>query len=85
MRPYAFFSSSSSIKHIWLRAVGGFGFLIHLDFFGGGCGCVKGCWWWRLWLWIFGFVVGGVGAWLIVVDEGFVIGGGGARFQCSWV
>ena len=40
----------SSIKHIWLRAVGRFGFLIHLDFLvevvvvlraigGGGCGC----------------------------------------------
>ena len=40
-----------SIKHIWLRAVGGFGFLIHSDFLvevvvvlrtvggGGGCGC----------------------------------------------
>ena len=38
-----------SIKHIWLRAIGGFGFLIHLDFLvevvivlravgGGGCG-----------------------------------------------
>ena len=37
-----------SIKHIWLRAVGGFGFLIHSDFLvevvvvlravGGGCG-----------------------------------------------
>ena len=29
---FFFFSSSSSIKHIWLRAVGGFGFLIHWDF-----------------------------------------------------
>ena len=39
-----------SIKHIWLRAVGGFGFLIYSDFLvevvgvlravgGGGCGC----------------------------------------------
>ena len=65
----------------WLRAVGGFGFLIHLDFFGGGCGCVKGCWWWRLWLWIFGFAVVCGGAWLMVVDFGFVGGGGGARFQ----
>ena len=47
MRPDAFFFFS---KHIWLRAVGGFGFLIHLDFLvevvvvlravgGGGCGC----------------------------------------------
>ena len=46
MRPDA----SSSIKHIWLRAVGRFGFLIHSDFLvevvvvlravgGGGCGC----------------------------------------------
>ena len=51
----------SSIKHIWLKAVGRFGFLIHSDFLvevvvvlkavgGGGCGC--GCgfldchWWW---------------------------------------
>ena len=24
--------SSSSIKHIWLRAIGGFGFLIHANF-----------------------------------------------------
>ena len=54
MRPNAssffFFFFSSSIKHIWLRAVGDFGFLIHLDFLvevvvvlkvvgGGGCGC----------------------------------------------
>ena len=54
MRPDAssfyFLFFSSSIKHIWLRAVGGFGFLIHLDFLvevvvvlkavgGGGCGC----------------------------------------------
>ena len=52
MRPDAssffFFFFSSSIKHIWLRAVGGSGFLIHLDFLvevvvvlrvvGGGCG-----------------------------------------------
>ena len=41
---------SFSIKHIWLRAVGGFGFLSHSDFVvevvvmlkvvgGGGCGC----------------------------------------------
>ena len=65
MRPDAssffFFFFSFSIKHIWLRAVGGFGFLIHSDFLvevvvvlkavgGGGCGC--GCgfldchWWW---------------------------------------
>ena len=40
----------SSIKHIWLKAVGRFGFLIHSDFLvevvavlraigGGGCGC----------------------------------------------
>ena len=42
VRPDA--SSFSSIKHIWLRAIGGFGFLIHSDFFGGGCGCVKGYW-----------------------------------------
>ena len=27
-----FFFSSSSIKHIWLRAIGGFGFLIHSNF-----------------------------------------------------
>ena len=54
MRPNAssffFFFFSSSIKHIWLRAVGDFGFWIHLDFLvevvvvlkavgGGGCGC----------------------------------------------
>ena len=52
MRPDAssffFFFFSSSIKHIWLRAVGDFGFLIHLDFLvevvvvlravSGGCG-----------------------------------------------
>ena len=25
------------------------------------------------------------GAWLMVVDEGFVIGGGGAGFQCCLV
>ena len=47
---FFFFSSSSSIKHIWLRVVGAFGFLIHSDFLvevvvllravgGGGCGC----------------------------------------------
>ena len=55
MRPDAssfFFSFFfySSIKHIWLKAVGRFGFLIHSDFLvevvavlraigGGGCGC----------------------------------------------
>ena len=54
MRPDAssffFFFFSSSIKHIWLKAIGGFGFLIHSDFLvevvvllravgGGGCGC----------------------------------------------
>ena len=51
-------------------------------FFGGGCGCVEGCWWWRLWLWISKFVVGGGGAWLMVVDSGFdVVGGGGAGFE----
>ena len=48
-RPDASSSSfSSSVKHIWLRAIGGFGFLIHSDFLvevvvvlrvvGGGCG-----------------------------------------------
>ena len=31
-------------------------------FFGGGCGCVEGCWWWWLWLWISGLAVGGGGA-----------------------
>ena len=52
---------------------------------GGGCGCVEGYWWWRLWLWISKFVVGGGGAWLMVVDSGFAIGGGGDGFRCSWV
>ena len=47
---FFFFFFYSSINHIWLRAVGRFGFLIHLDFLvevvvvlraigGGGCGC----------------------------------------------
>ena len=40
---FFFFFFTSSIKHIWLRAVGGSRFLIHSDFFGGGCGCVEGC------------------------------------------
>ena len=31
-------------------------------FFGGGFGYVEGCWWWRLWLWVSGFAVGGGGA-----------------------
>ena len=51
-------------------------------FFGGGCGCVEGCWWWWLWLWISGFAVGGGGgSRLMVVDEGFAVGGGGAGFR----
>ena len=54
-------------------------------FFGGGCGYVEGCWWWRLWLWVSRFVVGGGGAWLMVVDSGFDVGGSGAGFGCSWV
>ena len=69
----------------WLRVVGGFGFLIHSDFFGGGCGYVEGYLWWRLWLWISGFALGGGGAWLMVVDFEFVVGGGGVGFRCSWV
>ena len=47
---FFFFFYYSSIKHIWLKVVGRFGFLIHLDFLvevvvvlraigGGGCGC----------------------------------------------
>ena len=52
-------------------------------FFGGGCGCVKDCWWWRLWLWIFGFAVVGGEAWFMVVDFGFAIGCCGAGFGCS--
>ena len=68
------FFFSPSIKHIWLRTIGGFGFLIHSDFLvevvvvlravgGGGCGC------------------GFLGLSLVVVDEGFAIGGGGAGFE----
>ena len=41
-----------------------------IQIFWGGCGCVEGWWWWRLWLWISGFVVGGGGAWLMVVELG---------------
>ena len=59
----------------WLRAFGGFRFLIHSDFLvevvivlrdgsGGGYGC------------------GFLGLPLVVVDSGFAIGGGGARFGC---
>lgn len=54
------------------------------EFFGGGCGCVEGCWWWWLWLWISGFAIGsggGGGAGLMVVDEGFVVGGDEAGFR----
>ena len=36
-------------------------------------------------MWISGFAVGGGGAWLMVVDSGFVIGGGRVGFRCSWV
>ena len=51
-------------------------------FFSGGCGCVKGCWWQRLWLPVSGFAIGGGGAWLMVVDSGFAVGG---RFWvCCW-
>ena len=81
-----FFFSSSSIKHIWLRAWWVWIF-DSFKFFGGGCGCVEGCWWWRWWLllWISRFAVGGGGAWLMVVDKGFAVGGGGAGFQCCLV
>ena len=44
---------------------------------------LRAVWWWRLW--ISRFVVGGGGAWLMVVDSRFAVGGGGAGFQCSWV
>ena len=40
----------------WLWIFDSFGF------FGGGCGYVEGCWWWRLWLWVSRFAVGGNGA-----------------------
>ena len=49
-----------------------FGFSMFVGFcgfFGGACGYVEGCWWWRLWLWI----------------SGFAVNGGGAGFRCSWV
>ena len=51
-------------------------------FFDGGCGHVKGCWWWRLWLWVSGFAIGGGGVGLMMEDSGFTIGCGGARFGC---
>ena len=51
---------------------------MRLGFFGGGCGCVDGCWWWWLWLWISGFAVSGGGGArlmkglpLVVVELGF--------------
>ena len=68
MRPDA----SSSIKHIWLRAIGGFGFLIHSNFLvevvvvlravGGGGG---------------GYCCGFLGLPLVVVELGFNV----ARFE----
>ena len=36
-------------------------------------------------MWISRFVVGGGEAWLMVVDSGFVVGGGGVGFWGSWV
>ena len=43
---------------------------------------MKGCWWWWLWLWISRFAVGGGGGvGLMVVDEGFAVGGDGAGFR----
>ena len=58
----------------WLKAVGRFGFLIHSDFLVEVVVVLRAVWWWRLW--ISRFVVGGGGAWLMVVDSGFAVGGG---------
>ena len=57
-----------------MKAVGRFGFLIHSDFLVEVVVVLRAVWWWRLW--ISRFVVGGGGAWLMVVDSGFAVGGG---------
>ena len=57
--------------------------LVRLDFLVEVVVVLRAVWW--LWLWISRFVVGGGGAWLMVVDSGFDVGGSGAGFGCSWV
>ncbi|KAL0004566.1 hypothetical protein SO802_012127 [Lithocarpus litseifolius] len=49
--------------------------LVHLDFLVEVVVLVEGYW----------FSIGGDGAWLMMVDSRFAVGGGIAGFRCSWV